>query len=101
MIHAYKNGYLSISLEEELCMKNCKVLRTVIDGYIMKYQPREFIVDLSNVEFMDSSGIGLLIGRYNLLKLIYSKMTMINPTNSIKRLLELSKIGKSITMRCK
>lgn len=101
MKHAYKNGNLSISLEEELDMKNCKVLRTVIDGYIMKYQPREFIVDLSNVEFMDSSGIGLLIGRYNLLKLIDSKMTIINPTNSIKRLLELSKIGKSITMRCK
>lgn len=100
MKHVYKDGNLSISLDEELDMSSCKVLRTVIDGYIMKYQPKEFTVDLSKVTFMDSSGIGLLIGRYNLLKLIDSKMTIINPTNSIKRVLELSKIGNSITMRC-
>ena len=99
MKHIYKNGNLSISLDEELDMKNCKVLRTVIDGYIMKYQPKEFTIDLSKVQFMDSSGIGLLIGRYNLLKMIDSKMTIINPASSIKRVLELSNIGKSITMR--
>lgn len=100
MKHTYKDGNLSISLEEELDMKSCQILRTMIDGYIMKYQPRECTVDLSQVQFMDSSGIGLLIGRYNLLKLIDSKMTIINPTNNIKRVLELSNIGNSITMRC-
>lgn len=100
MKYTYKDGNLDINLEEELDMKNCKILRTIIDGYIMKYQPKECTVNLSKVEFMDSSGIGLLIGRYNLLKLIDSKMTIINPTSSIKRVLELSKIGNSITMRC-
>lgn len=100
MKYKYEEGNLSIDLNEELDMNNCKILRTVIDGYIMKYQPKECVVDLSNVEFMDSSGIGLLIGRYNLLKMIDSKMTIINPTNSIKRVLELSNIGNSITMRC-
>ena len=100
MKHIYKDGNLSITLDEELDINSCKVLRTVIDGYIMKYQPKEFTLDLSKVEFMDSSGIGLLIGRYNLLKLIDSKMTIINPTSSIKRVLELSKIGNGITMRC-
>lgn len=100
MKHIYKDGKLDITLDEEIDMKSCKVLRTVIDGYIMKYQPKEFTIDLSKVSFMDSSGIGLLIGRYNLLKLINSKMTIINPTDSIKRLLQLSKMGKSVTMRC-
>lgn len=100
MKYKYEDGNLNINLNEELDMKNCKLLRTVIDGYIMKYQPKECVLDLSNVEFMDSSGIGLLIGRYNLLKMLGSKMTIINPTSSIKRVLELSNIGKSITMRC-
>lgn len=100
MKYKYEEGNLNINLEEELDMNSCKVLRTVIDGYIMRYQPREFVVDLSGVSFMDSSGIGLLIGRYNLLKLMDSKMVIVNPTNNIKRVLELSNIGKDITMRC-
>ena len=100
MKYRYEEGNLNIDLDEELDMSSCKTLRSVIDGYIMKYQPKEFIVDLSKVTFMDSSGIGLLIGRYNLLKLMNSKMTIINPTDSIKRVLELSNIGNNITMRC-
>lgn len=100
MRYNYSEGNLRIDLDEEIDMKACKTLRTVIDGYIMRYQPREFIMDLSDVKFMDSSGIGLLIGRYNLIKFMDSKMTILNPTSSIKRILELSNISDKITMRC-
>lgn len=100
MKYTYDEGKLSINLEEELDMKSCKVLRTVIDGYIMKYQPKEFTIDLSEVKFMDSSGIGLLLGRYNLIKLLDGKMVIINPTSSIKRMLELSNVANNIEMRC-
>lgn len=100
MRYNYDGGNLKIDLDEEIDMKACKTLRTVIDGYIMRYQPREFIIDLSEVKFMDSSGIGLLIGRYNLIKFMDSKMTILNPTSSIKRVLELSNIADKITMRC-
>ena len=41
---------------------------------------------------MDSSGIGLILGRYNLIKLLDSKMTIVNPSSSIKRVIELSNI---------
>lgn len=99
MKYTYEEGNLNINLDEDLDMKSCKMLRTIIDGYIMRYQPKECIIDLSNVKFMDSSGIGLLIGRYNLIKLINSKLTVVNPTNSIKRVLELSNIAKNIDMR--
>lgn len=100
MRYNYDGGNLKIDLDEEIDMKACKTLRTVIDGYIMRYQPHEFIIDLSEVKFMDSSGIGLLIGRYNLIKFMDSKMTILNPTSSIKRVLELSNIADKITMRC-
>lgn len=49
---------------------------------------------------MDSSGIGLLIGRYNLIKFMDSKMIVLNPTHSIKRILELSKVSDKILVRC-
>lgn len=100
MKYSYEEGSLNINLDEELDMKTCKVLRNIIDGYIMRYQPKEVIMDLSNVSFMDSSGIGLIIGRYNLAKLIDANIVLQNPTNSIKRVLELSNISKDIVMRC-
>ena len=81
-------------------MNDCKELRTIIDGYIMRYQPEVFELDLSKVEFMDSSGIGLIIDRYNLIKMLGVKFILVNPTESIKRVIELSKIGKNILMRC-
>ncbi len=99
MKYNYNEGILKIDLEEELDMNSCKLLRNVIDGYIMRYQPKELAIDLSQVKFMDSSGIGLIMGRYNLIKLMDSSMTIINPTNSIKRILELSNISNKITMR--
>ena len=100
MKYNFNEDVLNINLDEELDMNTCKTLRTVIDGYIMRYQPREFIFDLSEVKFMDSSGLGLIIGRYNLLNLMNSKMVILNPSSSIKRVLELSSISKNITMRC-
>ena len=99
MKYKYEEGNLNISLEEELDMKSCKMLRSLIDGYIMRYQPNEFVIDLSNVKFMDSSGIGLLMGRYNLIKLMNSNMTIVNPSNSIKKILEISNINRNIVMR--
>ena len=99
MKYNFKEDTLNIDLDEELDMNTCKTLRTVIDGYIMKYQPKEFVFDLTDVKFMDSSGLGLIIGRYNLLNLINSKMVILNPSNSIKRVIELSSISRNITMR--
>lgn len=99
MKYDFKEDTLNINLDEELDMNTCKTLRTVIDGYIMKYQPKEFVFDLTDVKFMDSSGLGLIIGRYNLLNLINSKMVILNPSNSIKRVIELSSISRNITMR--
>lgn len=92
MKYNYEDGKLTIYLEEELDISSCKVIRGIIDGYIMKYQPYELALDLSGVKFMDSSGIGLIIGRYNLIKLLDSKMTVVNASDNIRRIIELSNI---------
>lgn len=92
MKYNYIEGKLTVFLENEIDMSSCKILRGIIDGYIMKYQPYELVLDLSEVKFMDSSGIGLIIGRYNLIKLLDSKMTIVNASDSIRRLIELSHI---------
>jgi len=93
MKYDYNDGKLVIYLDEELDINSCKALRGIIDGYIMKYQPEELVLDLTNVNFMDSSGIGLILGRYNLVKLLDSKMTVLNAKENIRRIIELSNVN--------
>ena len=78
MKYNYENGKLTIYLEEELDISSCKIIRGGIDEF--------------GVKFMDSSGIGLIIGRYNLIKLLDSKMKVVNAADNIKRIIELSNI---------
>ncbi len=92
MKYTYSEGKLTIYLDEEIDVNSCKTLRGIIDGYIMKYQPYELVLDLTEVKFMDSSGIGLIVGRYNLIRLLDAKMKIVNASENIRRIMELSKI---------
>ena len=98
MKYTYNDGCLNINLDEELDVNSCRELKNVIDGYIMRYSPNNFVIDLSNVKFMDSSGIGLIIGRYNLVKMLGCKMSLVNPSSTVKRIIELSNISSNIQM---
>lgn len=87
---------LELKLTEEIDMSTCKTLRNIMDGYIMKYSPKECVLDLRDVNFMDSSGLGLIMGRYNLIKMLNSKMTIINPGEPIKKILSMTELSKDI-----
>ncbi len=52
---------LTLKLDEEIDMSSCRALRNIIDGYILKYNPKECIFDLQEVSFMDSSGLGFIM----------------------------------------
>ena len=47
---------------------------------------------------MDSAGIGMLIGRYKMMKLIGGSLEIVNLSNTLKKLLEMSGINKIIPM---
>ena len=87
---------LNLELNEEIDMGTCKTLRNIIDGYIIKYSPKECILDLKQVSFMDSSGLGLIMGRYSLIKMLNSKMTILNPAESIRKILSMTELSKDI-----
>ena len=87
---------LKLELSEEIDMNTCKTLRNIMDGYIIKYSPKECVLDMENVNFMDSSGLGLIMGRYNLIKMMNSKMVLLNPGDSIRKILEMTELAKDI-----
>ena len=72
-----------------------------MDNEITRYMPRKVMFDFSKVSFMDSAGIGLLIGRYKLIKLLGGNAEIINTNKSIEKVLEMSGIVKIIPIQKK
>ena len=71
-------------------------MREEIDREIYKYQPSTVIMDLSAVEFMDSSGLGLILGRYTKVNMLGGVLKVANPTERIEDMLLMAGTDKLI-----
>lgn len=71
-------------------------LRTRFDRELAKHKTKTLIVDLSQVGFMDSSGVGLLIGRYRQMKLSGGEMCIVSSSKSVSKMLTISGIRKLV-----
>ena len=59
-----------------------------------RYHPRELTLDFSGVGFMDSSGIGLVMGRYRLMKLYEGTLAVTGASPRIAQLMKLAGLDK-------
>ncbi|MCI8622186.1 MAG: anti-sigma factor antagonist [Provencibacterium sp.] len=60
----YLDENLRAALSGEIDHHSAKELRAQIDDAITRAVPQKLVMDFSAVTFMDSSGIGLVMGRY-------------------------------------
>lgn len=68
-------------------------IRETIDAYVQDMHPKLLELDFSGVQFMDSSGIGLIMGRYKLMKLLHGQVSVINVPTHLKRIIDMSGLG--------
>ena len=87
---------LILKLTEEIDECTVQKIRRKADYEIERYMPRKVIFDFNNVTFMDSAGIGLIIGRYRIANMLGGIIEIANVTDSIKKVLELSGLLKII-----
>ena len=69
-------------------------LRETIDNYIKLYTPEVLKLDFSEVQFMDSSGIGLIMGRFKLIKSLGGDLKVINVPKNLDRMIRLSGLSQ-------
>ena len=91
---------MRVVLNGEMDHHNAVFLRTELDRLISEEQPKKFAIDLSGVGFMDSSGLGFVMGRYALLKKIGGELVIENPNDRIMKIFELAGLGRIITIEC-
>ena len=86
----FKNNVLTAYIEGELDHNAAARIRTRIDGATESLKPRLLCLDFSGVSFMDSSGIGLVLGRYRHMKLLGGSLRVVNIPENMYKLFALS-----------
>lgn len=85
---------LTAYLSGEIDHHSAKDIRKEIDINVQKLNPSELYLDFSKVDFMDSSGIGLVMGRYKLQSERGGKVFIQNPPPLIKKVMLVAGINK-------
>ena len=87
---------LIFKITEEI--DECKVnnIRRRADYEIERFMPKRVVFDFDSVTFMDSAGIGLIIGRYKFANMLGGKLEVANLTQSVRKIFEMSGILKLI-----
>ncbi len=81
---------LVVKLDGELDQSCATDLREKIDREISLHGINNLVMDFDKVSFMDSSGIGMLIGRYKLIKARGGKMLVIRVSEQVDKIVNLS-----------
>ena len=87
---------LVFKITDEIDDCSVQKIRRKADYEIERYMPRKVVFDFDSVTFMDSSGIGLLIGRYKFTNMLGGKLEVANLTQNVRKIFEMSGILKLI-----
>lgn len=96
-----KDGCLRIGVPKELDHHCATQLRQETELLIEAYHVRKLIFDFSNTEFMDSSGIGVLIGRCKSMGYSGGEVTAENLNKRIQKIFVVSGLHKIINIHTK
>lgn len=81
------NGELTAFVSGEIDHHGAREVRNAIDCEVTDTMPENLVLDLSNVNFMDSSGLGLILGRYNNALKLGIGFSVKDPSPSVERII--------------
>lgn len=91
-----KNRILIVMVTGEIDHHNASTLRRKTENALSEWNGKHIIYDFENVTFMDSSGIGVLIGRYKQLQALGGKIALVCTHDNIRKIISLSGLNKLI-----
>lgn len=91
-----KGTTVIVSIIGELDHHSAQYLKNKVDSETLKSTTKNVVFDFMNVSFMDSSGIGTIIGRYKNIQKLNGKTAVVNMNTQIKRIFEMSGLLKII-----
>ncbi|MFC0188392.1 anti-sigma F factor antagonist [Fictibacillus aquaticus] len=89
-----KRNVLCIRLEGELDHHTAAELRTKAEDALKMHPIAHIVLNLENLSFMDSSGLGVILGRYKQIKNQQGEMVICAISPAVKRLFDMSGLFK-------
>lgn len=96
--HFIEEKILLVEITEELDHHAAEKLRRRVDYEIQRFMPKKLVFDFNRVVFMDSAGIGFLLGRYKAVKIYGGQVELMNVNEKLEKIFEMSGILKIINL---
>lgn len=90
---------LTACLDGEIDHHSAPSVRNAVDEAVFMNSPKKLVLDFSDVSFMDSSGVGLIMGRYKLINGKSGTLEVRGLKKRDKRIVEMSGLKKLVEIR--
>ncbi len=87
---------LMIRMPEEIDHHRAGYISENADRHLMRKEVYNVVFDFENTRFMDSSGIGIIMGRYRKISCFGGHVYAIHADRQIRRILTVSGLGKIV-----
>ena len=92
IVHMIDRNRLVLALNGDLDLTTADALREALDDLLSHYPQKQVALDLGDVDFVDSSGLGVILGRYRRLKQAGRSLCLIGVRPSVLSVLEIAGI---------
>lgn len=96
MEYERRRDTVTVRLKGELDHCSAQGIRRELDAILADPSIRRLILDMENMSFMDSSGIGVILGRYRVLQGRNGTVAVRNMNRSVAKIFHLSGMGQII-----
>lgn len=91
-----EGSMLIVKISCEIDHHSCDKIRDKIDRSFIENNVKNILIDMSDVRFMDSSGIGLIMGRYKFASKLGGQAGVIGGNECVDKILKMSGIEKFV-----
>ena len=92
--HVYKNNELRVNFKGEIDSSNVGKIKEKLNKLRRNYNPKKIYFNFEEVGFIDSAGIGLILGRYNEYRIEHISLILIGVNKQINKLFVISGINQ-------
>ena len=92
---------LTVRISGEIDHHSAVWVRGQIDERISRLRPRRTVLELSGIDFMDSSGLGLIMGRYQKMASVGGELRVREPNERVVRIFKLAGLEKIVRIEGK
>ncbi len=85
---------LVVTLKGEIDHHTCVKIRTEIDREFQRARAKDLVFDFKDVSFMDSSGIGMMMGRYRNVAICGGSVGVYNASKEVRKIMDMAGVCK-------